>query len=1097
MHLATATPRLAKLLTLAALLAAPVGAALGQSNWIPVDPAAKRSLPAHLVELQGLPEGSVSEWRRGASTKSGQGWALQLPDGRRYGLILESTQAHPNGDLSHSGSLVGADGRFQVFLTEGREASFGTFDTPSGRFRFEAHGDAAWMVDLDHPSLSEGELGTPLRSPGFAEPPPPSPKNVQVTIDLLVLYSDGFAQRYPGEIAQTRVNHLVALTNQIFADSGLSLGFRLVGADPNAYPDSEGSNSVLLQRMRAALLGQSTHPALGGLRNRRIASGADLVTFLRPHDIETRGNCGVAYLFGGGAGNGVNVVSDGFSSWSLCADEVLAHEIGHNLGAEHQNGANSANAGFGTAHVLPGRLNTLMGSFGTGHPDRFRRLLRFSNPQQRCGGQPCGVPGVSDNARRVRDTMAAVAAYAAERSTLPRPQALAARDPDTDGDGVPDSEDAFPFDPRYSSDRDGDGVPDELDAFPDDPTEWSDTNGNGIGDNRDPDIDGDGVPNELDAFPLDPTEWADSDGDGVGDNSDAFPFDPSEWRDTDGDGVGDNADPDRDGDGRPDLHPDTGPEAFDLLVASIDTDRVIRLRADSGRFAGVEIAERFTPVALGSQSAFAWDGGRKRLLGLVATELRAWDRATGALGTIAQSVPGGPRPALASAFPAALAVDADGTVFVSDEPSGRIQRVQGVTGQRLPMGSFEQANLLQSAPRGLAMGAPARLWSLERSGRLLELDTATGQLLRSVQPAVVDGPALANPSAIAFDAARNRILVACAATDRVLWMPADGGAALQTLVPAGAGGLRAPAGLAIGPDGRLYVSSAGTDQVLRFDPADGGFVDVFSTVPPGRLVEPRGLVFAPRVNDRYPLDAQRQLRPVAATWFDPQRPGQGWDIQLNEDRVTLLWFTFAEDGRPTWYLANAPLVGSELLAPWLRFSMEAGHLTVAEVGTVHAQFEDEQNALLSWRLGDASGSDRISPLWLGGTVETSWPTAAWYAPEQDGWGLSITRGGNELTAIAFVYDSEGRPTWVAGFAPFFSGRVDVPLLRFDSLSLCPGCAGDQLPNNAAAGLLRFQPPNGRAGRLDIQVFAEGVEWNRIGLPMRQLSDSPTQPNGDP
>jgi hypothetical protein len=35
------------------------------------------------------------------------------------------------------------------------------------------------------------------------------------------------------------------------------------------------------------------------------------------------------------------------------------------------------------------------------------------------------------------------------------------------------------------------------------------------------DLDGDGVPNSQDAFPKDPTEWRDSDGDGIGDNAEA------------------------------------------------------------------------------------------------------------------------------------------------------------------------------------------------------------------------------------------------------------------------------------------------------------------------------------------------------------------------------------------------------------------------------------------------------------------------------------------------------------------------------------------------------------------------------------------------
>ncbi len=56
------------------------------------------------------------------------------------------------------------------------------------------------------------------------------------------------------------------------------------------------------------------------------------------------------------------------------------------------------------------------------------------------------------------------------------------------------------------------------------------------------DSDYDGVPDSEDAFPEDPDESADTDGDGVGDNGDIFPEDPDEWADADDDGVGDNAD---------------------------------------------------------------------------------------------------------------------------------------------------------------------------------------------------------------------------------------------------------------------------------------------------------------------------------------------------------------------------------------------------------------------------------------------------------------------------------------------------------------------------------------------------------------------------
>ena len=124
-------------------------------------------------------------------------------------------------------------------------------------------------------------------------------------------------------------------------------------------------------------------------------------------------------------------------------------------------------------------------------------------------------------------------------------------DIDSDGDGVFDSDDAFPNDASETMDSDGDGVGDNADAFPQDASETLDSDGDGVGNNADAfdfdasettDSDMDGVGDNSDAFPNDASETTDTDGDLVGDNGDAFPNDANETADTDGDGVGDNAD---------------------------------------------------------------------------------------------------------------------------------------------------------------------------------------------------------------------------------------------------------------------------------------------------------------------------------------------------------------------------------------------------------------------------------------------------------------------------------------------------------------------------------------------------------------------------
>ena len=165
-------------------------------------------------------------------------------------------------------------------------------------------------------------------------------------------------------------------------------------------------------------------------------------------------------------------------------------------------------------------------------------------------------------------------------------------DPDIDGDGILNEEDAFPTNPDESIDTDGDGIGDAADNCPTTANpDQADLDGDGIGDACDPDIDGDGVPNEEDAFPYDSTKSVvdsldtdeeeeegeilpDTDSDGVIDSLDQCPDTPSgavvdangcsaAQVDTDGDGIADVDDncpqtynpgqEDRDGDGLGDV----------------------------------------------------------------------------------------------------------------------------------------------------------------------------------------------------------------------------------------------------------------------------------------------------------------------------------------------------------------------------------------------------------------------------------------------------------------------------------------------------------------------------------------------------------------
>jgi len=197
---------------------------------------------------------------------------------------------------------------------------------------------------------------------------------------------------------------------------------------------------------------------------------------------------------------------------------------------------------------------------------------------------------------------------------------------------------------------------------------------------------------------------------------------------------------------------------------------------------------------------------------------------------------------------------------------------------------------------------------------------------------------------------------------------------------------------------------------------------------------------------------------IDGAYFNPDRPGHGVFLSTAGSQWLLIWYTYLEDGTPTWYLAQADAaLQGELAwsAPLGRYTWDGTRAQGTPVGRVTLVRTSATRFTFDWLLNGTHGSEPMMRIDGGGCpLQGGVPlpvTGAWYAPATSGYGYNVLAFASTELIVSYLYDADGNPRWQLGQnTPFGSRQFALGQYR----GFCPICAYVPVTSTPAGALAR-------------------------------------------
>ncbi|MBS0556004.1 MAG: S8 family serine peptidase [Proteobacteria bacterium] len=241
--------------------------------------------------------------------------------------------------------------------------------------------------------------------------------------------------------------------------------------------------------------------------------------------------------------------------------------------------------------------------------------------------------------------------------------------------------------------------------------------------------------------------------------------------------------------------------------------------------------------------------------------------------------------------------------------------------------------------------------------------------------------------------------------------------------------------------------------------------------------------------------------PTPGAYYNPARSGHGIFISQVAGQQVVYWYTYLEDGTPTWYAAQGDAPTSDAVAwsaPLFSVNWDGAQVNSYSVlGDMILTPIDANDLEFSWHLHGNAGSERFARIGpAAACVDTGSAQAnldgQWYAPTQSGYGMDVLALPGFQQDTFYLFDALGMPRWIAGSTNATTGTNTLPMYQIGGF--CPIC-DFVATQSTQVGTMTTSFASGTQGHYATQVALApplSGSWN-INQPIVRLTGSPACP----